>query len=243
MIEINLVPDVKQELLRAERVRAVVISGAILTGIISLGIVALLAFYIYAVQAVRGGLADDAIKKGSEQLAGVEDLSKVLTIQNQLSKISELNSSKKIDSRLFDVLAAVIPPAPNQVQVSSLIVSADTSQISIEGQTRAFDALEIFKKTVDGAVITFTQDDKEQQIKLASDISTSDISYGEDTNGVKVLRFTFRFTYAEELFSPATPSIVIKLINEGNVTDSYLGIPKSIFAPRATDTTETGGTQ
>jgi len=243
MIEINLVPDVKQELLRAERVRAVVISGAILAGIISLGIVALLAFYIYAVQAVRGGLADDSITKGSEQLAGVEDLSKVLTIQNQLSKISELNDAKKINSRIFDVLFAVTPPAPNEVQISNLTINADQSQISLEGQTRAFDALEIFKKTIDGAVITFRENDEDRQVKLATNISATDISYGEDTNGVKVLRFNLRFTYAEELFSPATPTSVIKLINEGNVTDSYLGIPKSVFAPRAADTPQSGGTQ
>lgn len=243
MIEINLIPDVKQELIRAQRVRSVVISFSILSGIIALGIVVLLSAYVFGVQTVRSALADDGIKRGSEQLASVEDLSKVLTIQNQLSLISELNSQKKIDSRIFDVLSAVIPPAPNNVQVSSLVIDAEQSQISIEGQTRTYDVLEIFKKTIDGAVITYQQDGEEQEVKLASDISTSDLSFGEDTSGTKVLRFTMRFVYAEELFSPATPTLVIKLINEGNVTDSYLGLPKSIFAPRAVDTDETEGTE
>lgn len=243
MIEINLIPDVKQELIRAERVRSVVISFSILIGIISLGVVALLAVYVFGVQTVRSALADDNIKKGSAQLANVEDLSKVLTIQNQLSKIDELNDQKKIDSRIFDVLSAVIPPAPNNVQVSNLLIDAAQSQISIEGQTRAFDVLEIFKKTVDGAVVTYKDGSDTAEVKLATDISTTDISYGEDTSGAKVLRFTLRFTYAEQLFSPTVPGIVIKLTNQGNVTDSYLGLPKSIFAPRAVDTEETGGTQ
>jgi len=242
MIEINLIPDVKQELILAQRVRSVVISSSIFAGIIALAIVALLAVYVFGAQTIRSALADDNIKKGSEQLATVEDLSKVLTIQNQLSKITELNGQKKIDSRIFDVLSAVIPPAPNDVQVSNLLINGELSQLSIEGQTRLFDNLEVFKKTVDGAVITYKDGDEEYEVKLASNISTSDISYGEDTNGAKVLRFTLRFTYAQELFSPAVPSIVIKLTNQGNVTDSYLGIPKSIFAPRAVDTTE-GGAQ
>jgi hypothetical protein len=43
MIEINLVPDVKQELLNAQRVRNGVISIAIVTGIGSLAAVAILA--------------------------------------------------------------------------------------------------------------------------------------------------------------------------------------------------------
>lgn len=243
MIEINLIPDVKQELIKAERVRSMVISFSIITGIIALAIVALLAAYVFGVQTVRSALADDNIKKGNEQLASVEDLSKVLTIQNQLSMISELNDQKKIDSRVFDVLSAVIPPAPNDVQISNLLIDAELSQISLEGQTRAYDVLEIFKKTVDGAVITYKEGDESKEVKLASNISTSDISYGEDTTGAKVLRFTLRFNYAQELFSPTVPAIVIKLINEGNVTDSYLGIPKSIFVPRAIDTEEAGGTQ
>lgn len=235
MMEINLIPDVKQELIKAERIRAVVISSSIFAGIIALAIVALLSAYVFGVQTVRGTLDDDNIKKGGEQLAGVEDLSKVLTIQNQLSKISELNSQKKIDSRIFDVLQAVIPPAPNNIQVSTLVIDAENSRISLEGQTPTYDTLEIFKKTIDGAVMTYKEDGESKQIQLASEVSTSDVSFGEDSTGAKVLRFTLSFVYPVELFSPSTPIFVIKLTNQGNVTDSYLGVPKSIFVPRAED--------
>ena len=41
MIEINLIPDVKQELIRAERVRSVVISFSILIGIIVTSVLSL----------------------------------------------------------------------------------------------------------------------------------------------------------------------------------------------------------
>jgi Tfp pilus assembly protein PilN len=239
MIEINLVPDVKQELIKAERVRSVVISTSIFAGIIALAIVGLLAAYVFGVQTVRSALDDDAIKKGGAQLASVEDLSKVLTIQNQLTKISELNSQKKIDSRVFDVLSAVIPPPPNNIQVSGLLIDAANSRISLEGQTPTYDTLEVFKKTIDGAVITYKIDDEERQTRLATQISTSDVSFGEDSTGAKVLRFTLSFVYPEELFSPSIPGVVVKLTNKGNVTDSYLGLPKSIFVQRAGDLEET----
>ena len=236
MIEINLIPDVKQELLKAQRTRATVISASILTCIIAGGVVAALALYVFGVQFARGVISDGLIDTGYSKLSKVEDLPKMLTIQNQLGRINELNDTKQIDSRVFDVLSAVIPPAPNNVQVSNLLINAELSQLSIEGQTRSFDNLEIFKKTVDGAVITYNDGSEDKEVKLASSISTSDISYGEDASGAKVLRFTLRFVYAQELFSPTVPSLTIKLINQGNVTDSYLGIPKSIFAPRAADT-------
>src|SRR5690349_17088201 len=104
MIEINLVPDVKQELLKAQRVRASVISVAILVGIVAVGIVVALAMWVFAVQAARDVVADNTIKKQSQDLSKVEDVSNTLTIQNQLSKLSAMHDDKHIDSRIFDVL-------------------------------------------------------------------------------------------------------------------------------------------
>jgi Tfp pilus assembly protein PilN len=235
MVEINLIPDVKQELLKAQRMRLQVISTAIIVSIVAGAVVAILALYVFGIQFARNTFADDAINKGSAKLAEVEDLSKMLTIQNQLSKVNELNGTRQIDSRLFDVLSSVIPPAPNSVLVSSVNLNAETSTITLEGQTRAYDSMEVFKKTLDSSVIVFTQDGTEKQVKLASDISTSNIGYGEDEAGNKVLVFTLSFKYSEELFSPKNPVVTFKLSVNGNVTDSYLGIPRSIFTEKAKD--------
>ncbi|MES2631113.1 MAG: hypothetical protein V4611_04085 [Patescibacteria group bacterium] len=235
MIEINLIPDVKQELLKAQRTRAAVISGSILTSIIAGGVVAALVLYVFGVQTVRTAFLDQAVKDGSAELAEVEDLSKMLTIQNQIDTINTLSEKKKIDSRVFDVLSAVIPPSPNDVQISNLTLDTEDSTITLEGQTRAYDSMEVFKKTIDSSIIVYNTDGEETQVKLASDISTTDVSYGENSNGQKVLRFTLSFKYPEELFSADIPVLTIKLSIDGNVTDSYLGIPKSIFTERAKD--------
>lgn len=236
MIEINLIPDVKQELIHARMVRSAVVSGAIITTIIAAAVVAILFTYVFGVQTVRGAVADDAIKKGSAQLSSVEDLSKILTIQNQLTKINALNDQKAIDSRVFVLLQALIPPAPNDVKVSSVVVDAASNTITLEGQTPSYPSLEAFKKTIAAADIRYTDSNKTQQdVTLASDLSISNVSYGEDSTGTKVLRFTVSFTYANEMFSPTVVDPTIVLINGGNVTDSYVGIPKSIFTDRATD--------
>lgn len=238
MIEINLIPDVKQELLKAQRTRAAVISLSILTSIIAAGVVVALLLYVFGVQTIRNVATDDAIKKQYATFSSVEDLSEMLTIQNQLSKVSELNESKTITSRLFDLLSAIIPPAPNSVQISNTNINTEDDTVTIEGQTRAYDSMEVFKKTLDAAIIVYTADGEEKQVKLASDISTSDVSYGEQSDGTKVLRFSISFKYAEELFSQTIASPTIKLNVNGNVTDSYLGIPKSIFTERAKDLNE-----
>jgi len=236
MIEINLVPDVKQELIRAQRIRATVISVSIAIGVVSAAIVALLALYVYGVQTVRSVVADDAIKTSSQKLSTVEDLSKTLTIQNQLTKISQMHDDKKINSRIFDVLGAIIPPEPNLVQVSTLTVDSDTSTITLEGQAlNSFAAVEVFRKTVEGAKLSYTAGGNNEEVALASNISIGATSYGEDATGTKVLRFTFSFTYAKEVFSPASSDVKITLTNTGNATDSYLGVPRSIFVDRASD--------
>lgn len=236
MIEINLIPDVKQELIKAQRVRTLVISSAILAGLAALALVAVLSVYVFGVQTVRSAIADQSIKTENDKFASVEDLSKVLTIQNQLTKISALNDQKKIDSRIFDVLAALVSSDPNAIQVSNLSIDAETNTITIEGQAaQGYSALEIFKKTIGNTVVSVGTGEDKQTFPIGADISTSNVSYGEDTSGAKVLRFTVSFVYPQELFSPTSQALAIKVTNQGNVTDSYLGLPKSIFADRAAD--------
>ncbi|OJU88044.1 hypothetical protein BGO17_03660 [Candidatus Saccharibacteria bacterium 49-20] len=237
MIEINLIPDVKQELLRAQRMRATVISSSILVSIIAAGLVVALVAYVFGAQNVRSAILDGQIKEGSEKLAKVEDLSKILTIQNQLNKVSELNSAKNVDSRVFDILSAVVPPAPNDARMSQITIDAEEKTVRLEGQTRGYDSMELFKKTLDSATLTYTEPETEEQttVDLASDISVTDTSYGRDADNNLVLRFVLTFTYAEKAFSPNISGIAIKLSVDGNVTDSYLGIPRKIFEERATD--------
>lgn len=238
MIEINLVPDVKQELIRAERVRAAVISIAIVVGLAAAGVVILLALYVYGLQTVRGAVDDNQIKDENTKLTSVEDLSKTLTIQNQLSKIAAFQDQRKMTSRLFDVLTAIIPPAPNNMSISSLSIDTEARTIAIEGQAaNSYPALEVFKKTIEGAKVRYADDTSSQEETLASDISTSDVSFGEDASGAKVLRFALTFTYSDKLFSPSANSVAVIISNQGNVTDSYLGVPQSIFADRASDPT------
>ncbi len=75
-------------------------------------------------------------------------------------------------------------------------------------------------------------------VKLASNLDTGEVTYGENATNEKVLMFTISFEYPEELFSSAIKDITVKLSVNGNVTDSYLGIPRSIFTERATEVKE-----
>lgn len=239
MIEINLVPDVKQELIKAQRVRASVISMSILVGMIAVGVVVVLAIWVFAVQAARGVLSDNTIKSESGKLAKVEDVSNTLTIQNQLSKLTSMHDEKSIDSRIFDILTTINPPAPNNVSITNLSLDSADKTIEIEAQAiNGYPALDVFKKTINATTFQFTQDGQKQSVPLASDMSDTDRSYGEDASGAKVLRFTLTFTYPDELFAKTAQGATIVAPTRTNVTDSFLGVPQSLFTQKATDTTE-----
>lgn len=252
MIEINLIPDVKQELLKAQRARAIVISSSIIASIVAVGVVVLLLVYIFGVQGIRSAVLDGQIDEKGKQLANVEDLPKILTIQNQLKTISSLNDQKGMNSRVFDMIAAITPQNAAAVTFSEISVlpggdpNAETGgttaeasteakggRINLDGQTAGYDAMEVFKKTIENTIFEYTIDGETNTMPLAANISTGDISYGQDLDGNKVLRFSISFDYPAELLSPKSSKPTFKLNINGNVTDSYLGIPR--FAERAKD--------
>lgn len=236
MIEVNLIPDIKQELIKAQRVRSSVVSISIVVGLGAVGLVVLLAIYVFLGQLARNAIVDSEINSQNEKLSQVEDLGNIITIQNQLTKLSSMHNDKKIDSRIFDVLSTIIPPEPNTVSVNKLTLDASSSTITLEAQASAgFPALEVFKKTISATTFQYKDGTEEVSVPLASDITDGSRTYGEDASGKKVLRFSLSFSYPDELFARSSKSSVIIAPTRTNVTDSFVGIPQSIFTDRAID--------
>src|SRR4051812_44902183 len=99
MIELNLLPDVKQEFVRAQRLKRVIIASMILVSIIAVGIVTVSVVYVYGVQTGRQFLADGNIKKENDQLKKDKNLTRNLTLQNQLVTVKGLHEEKGVFSR------------------------------------------------------------------------------------------------------------------------------------------------
>lgn len=231
MIEINLLPNVKRELLKTRAMRNRVISISFLVGGASIATVVVLALILgsqFAAEAVQGGV----IKDRNDKLMAVEDLNKVVTIQHQLTKINEQHSGKKINSRVFDFVTAVNPVAPNNVSFSDIKVNPESKTITLEGSAvNGYSALETLKKTILNTKVQTTDGDKSSEVSLTKEIKDGDTSFGENSEGKKVLQFSFSFEYAEELLAPANNGTVSVLTPTGkvDVTDSRQGIPDSLF--------------
>lgn len=231
MIEINLIPDVKLELLKARKQRRMVISAAILISIAAGAVVVLLASYAFGVQTVADTLADNGIKDESQKLSKVKDLSKTLTIQNQLEQLSRSQSDKNITSRLFDIISVTVPEGKNAVTIKRLAFKSDTSTIDIEGEaTNGYEALEVFKKTINRTTFQYNVDGRAQKpLKIATSIVDGERRFSEDNQGRQVLRFSLSFTYPTEMFKPDSENGRIVGPDKQRVTDSAVGVPTSLF--------------
>ena len=97
MIEVNLIPDVKREYLRAQRMRNMVVSASIMVMIVAGGAIAVLGVGLGAVSAA-GLVKDGEIKSGYRQLSGQSGVNDIVTIQNQLAHVSELDKARGIAS-------------------------------------------------------------------------------------------------------------------------------------------------
>lgn len=193
MIEINLVPDVKQELIHAQRMRATVISISVIVGVAALGLVGALLIFMGG-QALSEKFIDDTIKKESAKLAEVKDINSSLTIQNQLATLTAIHEGKYINSRIFDVLATIAPSdselSPfrsllkrdenekitmvDAAYINKFIINTEEKTILLEGQAKGgFSALEEFKKTILATKLQYveiTEIEEDGQVKESREV-------------------------------------------------------------------------
>lgn len=154
--EINLVPDIKGEMIKTLKLRNLIYFICIVVGIASLSVVAI--FWL-----ISGGqqLALDGKKTTldtlSKKLNSYSDLNEFLTIKDQVGNISTLTSNKKVLSRTFNVLSALIPTGADTITVSELNVNLadDQPTLSFDAQANAgkepyidYNVLDSFKKSM-----------------------------------------------------------------------------------------------
>ena len=239
MIEVNLIPDVKKEYLRAQRVRNMVISVSMLVAAVSAGVVVVLGLGLGSMQ-FASGQADNSIKNKYKELSDKPDVNDLLTIQNQLTQIDSISSNKGVNSRIFDVLSAVNPQAPNNVAMSTVRHNAAEKTITIEGSAAGgFNAVDALKKTILNTKLKYTKDSESSDTPLSSSVTISNTAYTEDSGGEKKLTFTLSFVYPEELLSNKIKSLVsASPTGSVDATDSKTHVPDSLFEAKSSNKKE-----
>lgn len=219
MIGLNLLPDVKKEFLKAQRMRNTVISLSIVAMFIAGGITAALALFVYVGQSTAITLAKNDIKKKQATLEGKPEITKYLTIQRQLAALKVLHGSqyKVIYSRLFDFLPQLNPSAPNSVQLSTVKVVSEGTMIEVTGTTQDFHALDTFKNTLEQAKLTYKSGDETKNVSLFSKVTLKSAGLSQQSSSKSAVSFEFELVYSKEAFDP-------------EVTDFQLVVPKLVIS-------------
>lgn len=151
--EINLVPDIKGEMIKALKLRNLTFFICIVVAAASFALTAVVAAVAGGQQAIVDG-KKDTITELSKKINSYDDLDNFLTIKDQLGNLSTIADNKKVLSRTFGLLTALFP---STITISELSINLSSSNpvISFDAQANAdappyidYNVLDSFKKSM-----------------------------------------------------------------------------------------------
>lgn len=152
--EINLVPDIKNEMIKALKLRNFIFFLCI---VVSAGaIVAALVFG--AIVGAQNLALDDktnTLSQMSKAVNDYDDLGDFLTIQGQVEGINYVSENRNFLSRIFNIISTFQPTNGDTIEISTMNVNLVKSTMTIEAQADAksnngidYNVLESFKKSM-----------------------------------------------------------------------------------------------
>ena len=186
MISINLLPDVKKELLRIRRERNLVVSISILAVGGSIAALVILGGILGGLNIAKVVMENGINKNKATINSAIEDkqLNEYLTIQNQLAQIDGLKDEQLVYSRIMDYLVALNPASPNNAELStvSLEMSDGSVAATLEGKTQNFEALNVYKTTLASAELVYEEKTEDDNEDASDGDDNSDNSSTDDTD-------------------------------------------------------------
>lgn len=233
MLQFNLLPDLKQEYIKAERTRRLVLSVSLLVAAVSIGILLLLFSWETAQKKHISDLGKD-IKNKAEQLAGKQDINKILTVQNQLNSLTDMHKAKPAVSRLPDYLNKVTPATV--VDISDIKIDFAAKTVAITGSA---DSLGSVNKYIDTLKFTMYNADQANVISHAfSGVVLTAFGVGTGGGGTGKTNphpatYTISFIYDPTIFDITkkieliVPKIITTRSQVGEQGDLFKAAPKS----------------
>lgn len=145
MTQFNLLPDVKLQYIRSQRLKQTVVVAAVITGAVSLFVLIVMFLVVNVFQKKYIHDMNSDIKNSISQLNQIPDLDKILTVQNQLNSLPNLHNTKPVVSRLSTYLSQVVPA---QVDISNLNIDFDQHTMIITGTANSLVTVNTFLDTL-----------------------------------------------------------------------------------------------
>lgn len=156
--EINLVPDIKNEMIRTLKLRNFIF---FVSGIVSITCLVVLIIFgtIVGGQNLAKSGKEGTLSLMSEKITKNSDtLKDYLTIRSQLTSLDDISDKKRVLSRTFNILSALIPTGADTITISELNVNLANANptFSFDAQANAgrepfidYNVLDSFKKSME----------------------------------------------------------------------------------------------
>lgn len=229
MIQFNLLPDIKLEYIKANRIKRTVIAVSIIVGSAALLIFVVLFLLVNVAQKQHLSDLQKDIDSDKKTLQAKADIGKILTIQNQLNSLPALHDQKPVTSRVFTFIQKLTPTSSN---ISSLTINWDENTIRIDGSADSLVAVNTFVDTLKftNAAYTPTAEPTAEPTKKAAftEVVLDTFTIVTTTTaGKKPVTYSIKLKYDPLLFSNEN---VVKLETPGKITTrSETEKPATIF--------------
>ncbi|HVC36681.1 MAG TPA: hypothetical protein VNE40_04565 [Candidatus Dormibacteraeota bacterium] len=221
MIQLNLLPDVKLEYIKAQRLRRLLTSVSVLVSTVALVALVLLFLFVDVVQKKNLGDLNRDIHRYSSQLQNTKDLNKILTVQNQLSSLTQLHNQKPAASQLFGYLNQTTPA---NADINNFAIDFNQHSITITGTADALSTVNQYVDTLKFTTYTTgtSSGNNSSSTKAFSGVVLS--SFGRSDKGAS---YTINLSYDPNIFDITQ---TIKLVVPQQVTTrSEVDQPAALF--------------
>jgi hypothetical protein len=225
MIQLNLLPDVKLEYIKAQRSRRLVLSLSVLASAISIGLLLLLLGANGLQKKHIKDLSND-IAKQSRVLQQQPQIDRILTVQNQLESLTTLHAAKPDASRLFSYLNSVTPA---QVSITDFKIDFNLKTATITGKA---DALSSVNKYIDTLKFTTYKSGQTTGTPNAfSKIVMSSFGLSTGDNTGKPATYSIAMAYDKNIFDVAqdvklsVPNLTTTRSTLDNQSDLFEALP------------------
>jgi Tfp pilus assembly protein PilN len=222
MIQLNLLPDVKLEYIKAERSRRLVLSVSFLVAAASI-ILLLLLLSVEGLQKKHLNDLTKDISSESSKLQHEPQISKILTVQNQLQSLTALHASEPAAGRLFGYLNQVTPA---NVNITDFKIDFTQQTATITGTANNLSNVNKYIDTL--KYTTYTTEDNSNSQPAFSNIVLSSFSLNSGTQDAsQAASYTITLSYDPAIFD-ITKNIKLAV---PSVTTTRLGVeqPSDLF--------------
>lgn len=215
-LQINLLPDLKLEYLKAQRTKYMIMASSAVVIMACIGLLILMYFYVYVWQKEHTNNLRNHIGELTTEYESFDNLEEIITIQNQLSALPGLHNEKPLVSRLTNYLGTI---TPKDSSYSKVDLDLTLLTIRLEGSAPETSDVNKLTNSIKNAVYVINTDVDTAKSAFSS-VRLESINNRED----EVL-FTVAMTFDPQIFM--TREEIALVIPDIDSTNSEVNSPGS----------------